>query len=181
MKILLAITIATIFAAMPIGAADRAVRVKDWSFQREANGSVLAFTSNETGSALGVFCSQLQHCLAYLASDNGCEVGNRYVVLVSADSGALSLGTTCADIGISASKQKFVVVIDDFDTIFNTLLKAHSIGVSMPLAGGHFKVARFSLKGSNETLSAVTHALFASATAPQSAAAMDPLLAARSP
>jgi hypothetical protein len=87
----------------------------------------------------------------------------------SADSGALSLGTTWAHIGISASKQKFVIVIDDCATIFHTILKAHSIGVSMSLAGGHFKIARISLKGSNETLSAATHA-FSNTTARQNVA-----------
>jgi hypothetical protein len=81
------------------------------------------------------------------------------IVLVRADNGALSLGTASADIGISTSKRKFVIVIDDFNIIFHTILKAHSNGVSMPLAGGHFKVARFSLKRSNETLSAPTHAV----------------------
>jgi len=155
MKMLVAIAIAAC-AAMPIGAADQSLHVKDWSLQRNANGSVSAYTKNESGSALGVFCSQTQHCVAYLASDNGCEVGTKYVLLVNADSGALSLGTTCADIGIGSSTQKFVVVLDDFATVFSTLLKAHAIGVSMPLAGGHFKVARFSLKGSNEVLAAAT-------------------------
>ena len=95
MKMLLAVTIAA-FAAMPIGAADHSLQLKDWSLQRNANGSVSAYTKNESGSALGVFCSQAQHCVAYLASDNGCELGTKYVLLVNADSGALSLGAQAA-------------------------------------------------------------------------------------
>jgi hypothetical protein len=160
--------------AMPIHAADEMVHVKDWSFQKDANGSAYAFTKEESGSTLGVACSQARHCVAFLTSGNGCEVGTKYVVLVNADSGALSLGTTCADIEFGPSKQRFVVVIDDFNAAFNTLLKAHSIGVSMPLAGGHFKVARFSLKGSSETLSAVTQASPFDTTAPQGGASITP-------
>lgn len=138
--------------------SDQPVRVKDWIFQK-TNGMAEAWTVNDSGSQLGVVCSTASSCLAYFVSDSGtCEDGSKYPALLNSASGALALSTMCKKIGSDSEKPRFVLVINEFNQVLDAMLKDHNLGIVIPMASGMFKVARFSLEGSNEALSAVNQA-----------------------
>jgi hypothetical protein len=143
-----------LLAAMA-SAANQPIVTKDWSFTNTGNGSAVASTSNDSGSTLGVYCLGAKNCAAYLQTLTACEDGAKYPVLVNSDSGASNFMLTCKNLASAGEKQNFVFVFDQFDALINLLLKDRAIGVAFPLAGGQFKVARFSLDGSNESLAAV--------------------------
>jgi hypothetical protein len=149
------------------------VTEKDWKVVIDADGTALAFTSNGSGSSFGIYCANANSCFAYLDSSTGCDDSSTYPVLVNSDSGAGSFEATCADLGSSASKNHAVIVFNDFSAIIKTVLKDHAIGFAIPLASGQFKVTRFSLEGSNETIQAMNKAV-SSSTRP--AAALDSVL-----
>ena len=141
------------------------VTVKDWVFQKQGNGTAEAWTVNESGSQLGVVCYRKGSCLAYFVSDSGsCDDGSKYPALMNAGSGALSLSTVCRKIETDSGKARFVLVINEFDPVLDSMLKDHNMGIVIPMANGMFKVARFSLEGSNEALSAVNRAIGATKT-----------------
>jgi len=132
---------------------------KDWVYQNAGNGTAIAYTNNDSGSTLGVICIAAQNCSVYLKTATACEDGAKYPVLVNADSGAVSASLTCENIASASEKKNFVFVFDDFSTILSTIMKDQSIGVALPLASGQFRVTRFSLTGSNETLAAVNRTI----------------------
>jgi hypothetical protein len=148
--------------ALPAGIAQAAPpsgSVKDWEFQRFDNGSAIASTGNGTGSSLGVYCVAKRNCSIYLATDTGCEDGQRYTLLLNASTAAYALNSTCRGISSPGEKQHFVFFLEDFDAIIATMMKEHTVGFAIPIAGGEFKVARFSLEGSNEAIAAVSSLL----------------------
>ncbi len=140
-------------------AASQPVVVKDWSFIDTGNGTGIAKTYNESGSVLGLYCAAANNCDAYMMTAMGCDDGHKYPGLVNADSGAYNVTVTCQNIASAGEKPNFAFVFDDFNTIKGLMLKDHSVGIALPLASGQFKVARFSLEGSNETLAAVNRAI----------------------
>jgi hypothetical protein len=132
---------------------------KDWTFQDTGNGTAVAYTNNDSGSTLGVFCAAAKNCSVYLKTATGCNDGAKYPVLVNADSGAMTVSLTCQNIASAGEKRNFVFVFDDFNAIFCAMVKDSALGVALPLAGGQFKVARFSLNGSTETIAEVNRAI----------------------
>jgi hypothetical protein len=85
-------------------------------------------------------------------------VGGKYPMLLNSDSGASSISATCGIANSPALNKRSLLTIDDFQLVLNTMLKDLDAGVAIPLASGQFKVARFSLEGSNEALAAVNGA-----------------------
>jgi hypothetical protein len=135
------------------------VAVKDWTFIDTGGGTGIAKTINDSGSVLGIYCAALKNCDAYLISSMTCEVGSKYPGLINAGSGSFSISVTCKNIAADGEKPNYAFVFAEFDLIRNLMLKDHSVGVALPLANGQFKVTRFSLEGSNETLAAVGRAI----------------------
>lgn len=140
-------------------AEPKPVAIKDWTFIDTGGGTGIAKTINESGSVLGIYCLAKQNCEAYMMSSMTCEVGSKYPGLINADSGSFHVSVTCRNIASEDQKPNYAFVFDEFDLIRNLMLKDHSVGVALPLASGQFKVTRFSLEGSNETLAAVSRAL----------------------
>jgi hypothetical protein len=148
-----------ILATMTAHAAGDTVVEKDWTFKDTGNGTAVAYTNDDSGSTLGVFCVAAKNCSVYLKTATGCADGAQYPVLVNTDSGALAVSLTCQNISSAGEKQNFVFVFDEFDAIFCAMVKDNALGVALPLAGGQFRVASFSLNGSNETIAAVNRTI----------------------
>ena len=140
-------------------AEPKPVAIKDWTFIDTGGGTGIAKTINESGSVLGIYCIAKQNCDAYMVSSMTCEVGSKYPGLINSDSGSFHASVTCRNIASEGEKPNYAFVFDEFDLIRNLMLKDHTVGVALPLASGQFKVARFSLEGSNETLAAVSRAM----------------------
>jgi hypothetical protein len=148
-----------VLASSPLAAAPpKSGTVKDWTFTDYADGTAGAQTTNESESSLGVYCASKDNCLAYLATDSGCQDGSKYTVMMNANSGANALLATCKSLATPRSKQQFALFFEDLGAVLDTMLKDHTVGFAIPLASGQFKVVRFSLEGSNETLAAVDSA-----------------------
>jgi hypothetical protein len=142
-------------AALPVSAEPRIASVRDWTYKDFHDGSAAGSTNNDSGSTLAVYCAADQQCMIFLITSTGCEENGKYTVLVNADSGAMTETAACSKLNNPATKEQFALIFDDFQGLLNTILKDHTIGFSIPLASGMFKVTRFSLEGSNEVLSAV--------------------------
>jgi len=54
--------------AGPLGAAPQSATVKDWAFKNYGNGSAEAWTRNDSGSSLGVYCDGKESCIAYVTT-----------------------------------------------------------------------------------------------------------------
>jgi hypothetical protein len=136
--------------------ATQAVSVKDWLFQDNGSSGAEAWTVNDSGSQIGVVCFGKSNCIAYFVSDSGtCQDDSKYPALLNSASGALALTTVCKKIESQTGKPRFVLVINEFNAVLDSILKDHNLGIVIPMASGMFKVARFSLEGSNEALAAV--------------------------
>ncbi|MBV8146410.1 MAG: hypothetical protein JO184_15545 [Gammaproteobacteria bacterium] len=133
--------------------------VKDWSFRKLDGDRAIASTGNGSGSSLGVYCVAKRDCQIYLATDTGCEDARTYTLLLNASSAAFALSSTCHGISNPGEKQRFVFFLDDFNTVLATMMKDHTVGFAIPVAGEQFKVTRFSLEGSNEALAALSSLL----------------------
>lgn len=144
---------------MAANSTGQPVSVKNWVSQNYADGSSGAWTNNESGSSLGLYCTAANQCTAFLGADTGCDDGSKYPAMMNTDSGASSQPMTCANISSANEKPRYVLVFDDFQTVLGVVLKNHAIGFAIPLAGGMFKVMHFSLEGSNEALAAVSAAI----------------------
>lgn len=144
------------FAAAAAQPVPRFGSVKDWGFQRFDNGAAIASTGNGAGLSLGVYCVAKRDCSIYLSTDTGCQDGQRYTLLMNAGGAAYALNSTCRGIRSPVEKQRFVLFLEDFDAVLATMMKEHAVGFAVPLAGGEFKFARFSLEGSNEAIAALS-------------------------
>lgn len=159
----IAILVGLLIAASTLSAAPRTITIKDWIFKSYDDGSAGAYTENQSGSSLGLYCASKADCTVYLTSGDGCDEGAKVPMLMSAGGGASSLSTTCKNIANAGEKPFYVNVIDDFNGVLNTMLKEHAVGFAIPMASGQFKVVRFSLEGTNEALAAVNGSLRATA------------------
>ncbi len=157
----LALVLASVFGCA--NAHDRIATVKDWSFRLSSDGTAGAYTKNGSGSMLGVYCASKNKCILYLALGTGCDSGHQIPVLLNSSSGAEALTGTCENIAPPTSKEMFVLVLDNFNSVLNIVLKDHTVGFAIPLASGQFKAAHFSLEGSNEALAAVDQSIGATA------------------
>lgn len=155
MKSLMFALVFTVLVGARANAAQHSSTVKDWTFKDFGDGTSAAQTFNDSGSTLGVYCAAEKQCVLFLRAETNCTPDGKYPVLVNADSGAMAQNTTCVNLGSPDSKDQFALVFDDFQGMLNTILKDRTVGFSIPMASGMFKVTRFSLEGSNEVLSAV--------------------------
>jgi hypothetical protein len=112
-----------------------------------------AFTSNETDSMFGMWCTQ--KCVFYISPNKiSCEVGSKYTVLMNSDRHAGSIETNCLKIG-----DRFVRIFSDFNIIQESVNQGGNIGFAFALANGEFHVSRFSLHGIQTAIKeALTHA-----------------------
>lgn len=133
-----------------------AVGVKNWFYVNDGNGSAEAYTVNESGSQIGVYCAAKSNCFAYFVSaDSTCSDGDKYPALMNSTSGAVALTVVCRQLASDSEKSRYVLVINEMNAVLTAMLKDHTLGIVIPMQSGTFHVARFSLEGSNEALAAV--------------------------
>jgi hypothetical protein len=81
-----------------------------------------------------------------------CEADSKYPLLANTDGGAVHLQVVCR--GLSANKEFYSYVFDDFQAVDNLIKAGVRVGFAFPMQGDEFRVIRFSLTGSG---SAVTN------------------------
>lgn len=103
----------------------------------------VARTVNNTGSIVGVLCNTSEDgCVAYIAINSTCDVGESYPMMVNSSVGAIPLVATCTIWG----KSKYLV-FDDFEGVILAFETGGEIGFAMPMASGQFRVIRFGTIG----------------------------------
>lgn len=146
MKVIVA---ALLVLANTATAADRVIG--DWAVD-SANGLYEAYTSNSSGSLLGLVCTDAV-CKFYLLAEVACEDGHDYLALINTEKGAVSRQLGCMTMTLSGKPQK-VILMGDPDWFAQTIRSASTIGIAVPMANGDFQVFRFSLRGSAAALDA---------------------------
>ncbi|CAM3218935.1 hypothetical protein [Vibrio rarus] len=118
---------------------------KDWFVNTDRADYLYAITLNNSGNIFGKYCYlDSGQCLYLTGIDTNCTTGNKYPVLVNADSGAFNTFLHCGEkIG-----EQSVLVFDNFDVIETAAKESKKIGIAVPMESGHFKVSRFSMSGS---------------------------------
>ena len=116
-----------------------------WSTDAEDDGFHFAMTRNDSEHLLGQFCYfESESCLYLLDIDITCDNEQEYPGLINSDIGSFTVTLTCY------SGNRFI--ISEFDDIDRAVLESTKIGLVVPLDDDNFKVSRFSLMGSNETI-----------------------------
>ncbi len=142
----------SVFVCLPVFSAEKTH--KDWVIDTTGSDYFYASTVNNSGHVFGKYCYfGDQQCLFLLGIDISCKTGNKYPVLVNAESGALNMNLVCADkVG-----QQQVLIFDNFEQIERTAKESNKLGVAIPMESGQFKVSRFSMSGSTYSLEAMTN------------------------
>lgn len=139
---------------LPSAAIGADFRFGDWIVSLDSDFKE-TFTANDSGSSVGVLCAATtQRCLVYLRTNTTCSVGDKQVALVNASAGAFSIQMECSQLQFDSGPE-FVNFLGEYDTMRDALFKSNDIGIALPMTSGHFKVVRFSLKGSNQAIEAV--------------------------
>jgi len=138
--------------------------IGDWLISAE-NGIYETYTANESGSTLGLLCTD-SDCSFYLRAGITCESGGTYLALINSESGAASHELSCAPLTLN-NKTEYVLLIGDIKPFAEVVMSSTTIGFAIPMANGQFKVSRFSLRGANKALEAVVDLRKAGTTPPQ--------------
>jgi hypothetical protein len=136
----------------------------DWLVSVE-NGVYETYIANESGSTLGLLCTE-SDCSFYLRADITCESGGTYLALINSESGAASHELSCAPLTIN-NNTEYVLLIGDLKPFAEVVISSTTIGFAIPMANGQFKVSRFSLRGANKALEAVVDLREARSSPPQ--------------
>jgi hypothetical protein len=145
--------IAGIGLAAPVAGAT----VGDWSYRTE--GSFFAATSDDGGNLFGQWCSGKDGGCHYLmALPVRCIEGERYVTLANSDSSANAVEIECRGALEGRNEQGralYRYVFTNFSSIDHQVRHSRGIGLAFPLEGDRFIVARFSLAGALQAITAM--------------------------
>jgi hypothetical protein len=129
-----------------------------WEYGRDSAGEyIYAATVNDSGHVLGQYCyADSENCIYLLAMTTSCVSGNKYPVLLNADTGSQSVEIYCGD----RLGSRYRYIFSNFDSIDEVVKKASLVGFAVPLQEDRFSVVRFDLRGSNEAIAAMLAAPF---------------------
>jgi hypothetical protein len=118
----------------------------DWVVS-PSGGIYEAFTANDSGSTFGVICGA-DDCKFYLRLGiSSCDKDASYKTLINSDSGASVFNLSCSPLTIEGRKEYVLLIEESLKSLSDPLLKTTTIGFAIPMAGGQFKVSRFSMRG----------------------------------
>ncbi|HEX6212168.1 MAG TPA: hypothetical protein VF136_15405 [Methylomirabilota bacterium] len=127
-----------------------------WSVSADSDSYLWASTTNDSGHALGQFCSLSEgSCVWLITMSPGCDPGEKYTALANTDAGAEAVGMICGG-PLEGSPGRYGYAFNDFDRLTSLVTRGSSrIGIAIPLNGGQFRVVRFDLQGSQAALAAM--------------------------
>ncbi|MFZ5698543.1 MAG: hypothetical protein ACOY9J_07520 [Pseudomonadota bacterium] len=106
-----------------------------------------AYSSNSSGSTIGMFClKSSQECMYYLSTGDTCTVDTKTIGLINAETGAWSVELYCTKI----EDGRHINFFTNFDEIDHLIKSNKSVGLALPMKDGQFKAVRFSLLGSEK-------------------------------
>jgi len=113
----------------------------------QSSAFVAALTTNPAGSLFGLLCGTT--CSYYVNVNRACEVGVTYPGLLSGANG--TLGVTLRCLHVKEEGEEYAVLLIDED-VTDALGDADDVSIVVPVTGGQFSVARFSMAGGTEAL-----------------------------
>lgn len=120
-----------------------AVGVGNWLVEIEESYAE-TYTANASGSQFGLLCIG-ESCQFYLDTKTACKENAQIPMLINSDSGAVYVNTICMHFG-SGKDIRYISAIEGTDAM-TAISIGTEIGFAVPLAGGQFRVVRFSLNG----------------------------------
>ncbi len=116
----------------------------DWSSQFfEEMGE--ASTHENGTSVFGMLCAT-DSCRYYFGNGVECQAGMNYPLMLSTDSGALSVDAICEPMS-TANGDVMLYWVNESSTLNEAFAASPEIGIAFPLSGGQFKLSKFSMKG----------------------------------
>ena len=124
--------------------ADDRVAHGDWSSQfLDEMGEA---TTHENGtSTFGVLCTK-GRCRYYFANGTDCQPGGNYPLMITTDSGAISVEGVCEPVG-TANGDIMVYWFNESDAMNGAFLNSPVVGFAFPLTNGKFQISTFSMNG----------------------------------
>ncbi|PLX98412.1 MAG: hypothetical protein C0623_12110 [Desulfuromonas sp.] len=124
---------------------------KDWMVDFSDAGFIYAATISDTGNVFGQYCFiETEHCVYLIGMKTACKKDSEYPVLINSDKGAYNTSFICG--GYLSKIDKYQYYFSDFDLIDKAAKKGNLIGFALPLQSDRFKVVRFSLRGSADSI-----------------------------
>lgn len=153
---------ACLFAGLSIGTADAQVRYGDW-IAEVVDDTTIASTTNDSGNALFRVCGLTTRLCSWgIRTVDSCVEGDTYDALVASTSSGQAVELKC----LGKDKRGNWLQIPNYDAMNAYSDRDDYVGFAIPLESGHFRVVRFSLKGS-KTAIADAEAVAADTRAPQ--------------
>ena len=126
----------------------------NWTVGKTNDGAKLyAATINDSGNILGQYCSLTEGtCTWLLGLSIRCKVGDKYPILINAESGAASSEVYCFESPSKGISQYAFTNFDQADTFAKTNVL---VGLAFPMVGDQFKVIRFDLADANRAINSM--------------------------
>jgi hypothetical protein len=99
-----------------------------------------AYIKDPDGTSFGFLCGE--GCLLYVDTLLGCESGEEYPALINTGGGAIPINMIC-----HAFEDRHFFSTETREEYFEILRRGGHISFAIPLRGGRFQLARFSLSG----------------------------------
>lgn len=120
-----------------------------WNVGLNDDGLPFMYTVNDSGSMFGKWCDgQANQCFWLVLTENTCEDGARYSVMINTDRGSVTSDMTCVGAYNLAGRVLYRNAISSHTEMDGMAREASRIGFAMALASGDFRVVRFSMAGS---------------------------------
>ncbi len=129
--------------------ADDKVEHGDWSSQfMDGMGEA---TTHENGmSVFGMLCGD-GTCRYYFANNTECDQGSTYPLMITTNSGALSIDAVCEKID-SANGELMLYWFNETDMMNRAFHDTPVVGFAFPMTNGQFKISTFSMSGFNQAI-----------------------------
>ncbi len=121
-----------------------------WLVDTTDDDAIFAATVDDNENILGQYCFiEKETCIWILGMSAACNEGEKYPVLINADTGAYQMHAYC---NAQPKHKRYWYIFSEFGQIDAVVKKAMRINFSVPLQGDQFKVMKFDLNGSNEAI-----------------------------
>jgi hypothetical protein len=150
------ITMALLLSFSAVVQADDKVEHGDWSSQfMDGMGEA---TTHENGmSVFGMLCGD-GTCSYYFANSTECEQSATYPLMLTTNSGALSVDAVCEKVD-SANGELMLYWFTETDMMNRAFNNTPVLGFAFPLTNGQFKISTFSMDGFTQAIERMTRGL----------------------
>lgn len=122
--------------------------IGQWSINRGEGGSI-ASTTSDSGAIFGLICFDDTACAYFINPLLSCIKDINVPALAAGEAGALGLSGTCTPLG----DNRFIYIFNE--SLDEMIAGSGTIGIAVALEDGQFKVFRFNMNGSIQTIAKI--------------------------